>query len=205
MIRVLEGEVEVLGVHEVVIHVQGVGYLVKMPLHEVAQMAVLPGDSVNHSTVSGLSRARINIFTAMRENSIELYGFLDSLGLKLFQLIIKVSGVGPKIGMAVLSTLSYTELVNAIENEDVKVLSKVPGIGKKSAARIVLELRDKVEKVVGHMPGLEHGDNAFDDAKSALLELGYKEATVEKVLRSLKDEMVEANEVELVRAALQRL
>lgn len=156
--------------------VQGVGYEVFIPL---STYYALPGlDEVT----------ALHIHTHLREDAIQLFGFLSQAEKESFLLLTTVSGIGPKLGLSVLSSLSITDLVSAIQSEDLDKLSTVPGIGKKSAGRIALELKDKIGKI--HAPGapLAISDQAdlggpYEDAVSALVNLGYRSQDVKEALK----------------------
>ncbi|MEJ2198224.1 MAG: Holliday junction branch migration protein RuvA [Desulfuromonadales bacterium] len=129
----------------------------------------------------------------MREDALLLYGFLTLEEKDLFVTLIGISGVGPKLAVNILSHIPVADLKNAIATEDVKRLSGLPGIGKKTAERLVLELKDKVGPVnvnfteagVSSLPGKSSGD-LINDVISALVNLGYKENQARKVLESME-------------------
>ena len=122
----------------------------------------------------------------MREDALALYGFLRSSEKVLFEKLITVSGIGPKLAITILSGMAADEMVNAIRGNDLARLTRIPGIGKKTAERMVLELRDKlaVEKH-GEMAAAPALSAAEDDVLSALVNLGYQRAAAEKALASI--------------------
>jgi Holliday junction DNA helicase RuvA len=156
--------------------VQGVGYEVHIPL---STYYALP----NLDEVTAL-----NIHTHLREDAIQLFGFLSQSEKESFLLLTSVSGIGPKLALSVLSSLPITDLVHAIQTEDVEKLATVPGIGKKSAGRIVLELKDKVGKIQGGSSRLATADTSavdgpYEDALSALINLGYRAQDAKEALK----------------------
>jgi Holliday junction DNA helicase RuvA len=162
-----------------VLDVHGVGYEVFIPL---STYYGLPNLSESIS---------LSVHTHVREDAIQLFGFLTSQEKDAFVLLTSVSGVGPKLALSVLSALPVSNLVSAIQSGDVEKLTTVPGIGNKSASRLVLELKDKVEKL---HPGLasasespRQGEDAtFDDALSALVNLGYRPQDAKVALKQVK-------------------
>lgn len=176
MIAFLTGRLAFKAPTHLTLDVQGVGYEVHIPL---STYYALP----NLDEVTAL-----NIHTHLREDAIQLFGFLSHSEKELFLLLTTVSGIGPKLALSVLSSLPVTELVRAIQAEDVDKLETVPGIGKKSAGRIALELKDKVSKIqpsaaqasVSEASGVE---GPLEDALSALVNLGYRPQDAKDALR----------------------
>lgn len=200
MIASLRGTVSSKGLNEAVLDVQGVGYRVAFSLLTLAR---LPEDGES---------ATVRIRTVVREDALELYGFLSSPEEEMFLLLTSVAHVGPKLALSVLSGLELPELVAAIGRGEVARLTRIHGVGKKTAERLVLELKDKVKLIVaggklqeGAAPlSPVHGPAA--DLISALVNLGYKpvqaqEAATAASERSGSDAPFEA----LFREALKRL
>ncbi len=162
----------------IILDVNGVGYRIQIPF---STYYALPEAGV---TVS------LSIYTSVREDAINLYGFRTVAEKELFQLLISVSGIGPKLGNIILSNIEASDLSAALLRGDLARLSAIPGIGKKTAERLVLELREKLKKL-GHYPDKEEAsplsgrEETRDDVASALVNLGYKEAAVHKVLDEL--------------------
>lgn len=176
MIAALTGRLAHKAPSSVTLDVQGVGYEVFIPL---STFYALP--EVNAS-------ASLCVYTHLREDAFQLYGFLTSMEKDAFILLTGVSGIGPKLALSVLSTLSVPDLVSATQAGDMDKLASVPGIGKKSAGRIVLELKDKIERLrVGPGPTAPAASGSLgrleDDALSALLNLGYKAADVKDAIK----------------------
>ena len=179
MIASLTGRLAFKAPPYLVLDVHGVGYEVFIPL---STYYGLPNLSESTS---------LSVHTHVREDAIQLFGFLTSQEKDAFVLLTSVSGVGPKLALSVLSALPVSNLVSAIQSGDVEKLTTVPGIGNKSAGRLVLELKDKVEKL---HPGLasasespRQGEDAtFDDALSALVNLGYRPQDAKEALKQVK-------------------
>ena len=176
MIAFLTGRLAFKAPTHLTLDVQGVGYEVHIPL---STYYALP----NLDEVTAL-----NIHTHLREDAIQLFGFLSQSEKESFLLLTSVSGIGPKLALSVLSSLSVTDLVHAIQSEDVEKLATVPGIGKKSAGRIALELKDKVGKIHGAHPqttatDASEPDGPYEDALSALVNLGYRAQDAKEALQ----------------------
>jgi len=159
----------------VTLDVHGVGYEVFIPL---STFYALP--EINES-------ASLSVYTHLREDAIQLYGFVTALEKDSFILLTSISGIGPKLALSVLSALNVPDLVSAILAGDVEKLASVPGIGKKTAARIALELKDKVGRLrvtPSPIPQAVSGPSGRlqDDALSALVNLGYKAADVKDAI-----------------------
>jgi Holliday junction DNA helicase RuvA len=175
MIAFLTGRLAFKSPTHLTLDVQGVGYEVSIPL---STYYVLPELD---------QTAALHVHTHLREDAIQLFGFVSHAEKETFLLLTTVSGIGPKLALSVLSSLSVNDLVGAIQSGDVDKLSTVPGIGKKSAARIALELKEKAGKI--HAPGApvasEPSDlrGPYDDAWSALVNLGYRSQDAKEALQ----------------------
>ena len=151
--------------------------------------------------------ASLFVHMVVREDAQLLFAFSSRQQRELFRSLIKVNGVGPKVALAVLSTLSAQELLQCMASEDFKQLTKVPGIGMKTAQRLVVEMKDRLEKEFGDV-ALEvradagTGVNDRDDAISALVSLGYKNTDASRVVKSLENDLTSE---ELIRQALRAL
>jgi holliday junction DNA helicase RuvA len=164
---------------EVVLDAHGVGYRVLIP---VSTFYKLPDEG---------GEASLRIHTHVREDALQLFGFATETEELLFSRLIDVSGVGPKLALGVLSGIEAPELVDALRRSDIARLVRIPGIGKKTAERLALELKDKMPALLGAesapAPALPH--ELKDDLLSALVHLGYSAGEAEKgVARALKDE-----------------
>jgi Holliday junction DNA helicase RuvA len=179
----------------VLVDVGGVGYVVLVPLSTFAALGEL------HTEVTLL------IHTHVREDALSLYGFVSSREKHLFELLISASGVGPSLALKILSGMSVDELVPAIRANDLGRLTKIPGVGRKTAERIVVELRDKLDAVVveAQRPAASSPAGVEADVVSALINLGYEARTAEKAVEEARRESGSANFEKLLRAALQAL
>lgn len=173
MIGHLRGQIFEKQPNRIVVDVNGVGYDVFVPL----------------STFYGLGEAgaeiALRIHTHVREDALLLYGFATKLEQELFEKLISVSGIGPKVALSVLSGIEPTDLINAIAHDDLARLTAIPGVGKKTSERIVLELKDRLPKaaLLPDRPAAGTGASALrDDLISALLNLGYHRPLAEKAV-----------------------
>ena len=154
-----------------VLEVQGVGYLVHLSLQS---MGKLPPEG---------GRAQLRCYTHVREDALQLFGFASGEEEELFHLLISVSGVGPRLGINILSGMPATELAAAILHGELARLTKIPGVGKKTAERLVLELKDRIRAsgLLGARPSQPPPATAADQALlSALVNLGYRSAAAER-------------------------
>lgn len=199
MIGFLTGQLVSKDLDSACIDVGGVGYRVRMPLADLARLG------------ASEQKVRVHVHTHVREDAIELFAFTTQDGLALFERLIAVSGVGPRVALSLLSGLEPGDLVSAIASGDEARLTKVPGVGKKTAARIVLEMKDRLKKhglaakgmtTSGGVP--EQGPLA--DLRSALENLGYKPAQVERATKAVKPLADEGKPLsDLVREALRHV
>jgi len=165
---------------QVTLEVGGVGYKVLIPLSTYYE---LDGEG---STVS------FRIHTHVREDALALFGFLTEIEEILFQRLISVAGVGPSLALKVLSGLEPPDLVDAIRHGDLRRLGSIPGVGKKTAERLVVELKEKMPEMLGRVQESASGSGASvpevalrDDLMSALVNLGYQRSQVEKAVRDV--------------------
>jgi Holliday junction DNA helicase RuvA len=179
--------------NRVVVDVGGVGYDVQVPL----------------STFYGLGEAgagvTLRVYTHVREEVIALYGFASPLEQELFERLISISGIGPKLALAVLSGIDPGELVRAIRTQDVARLTRIPGVGKKTAERIGLELKDRMPQ--GAAPHSGQPDDAEagglrDDLLSALANLGYQRGAAEKAVDAVLKKAPDASFEQALRDVL---
>lgn len=197
MIALLTGTIAHKSPDFIVLDVQGVGYRVQIPFSTYYELPEEGG---------GVS---LNIYTHVKEDAIQLYGFRTMAEKELFQLLISVSGVGPRLATNILSNIGASDLSEALMRGDLGRLSAIPGIGKKSAERLVLELKEKLKKQAPAALAQEDKPAAAkqdlrDDVLSALVNLGYKEAMVQKVLDGLVIDAGNSVE-EILKQALKKL
>ena len=201
MIASLRGTLLERGEGWCVIEAGGVGYHVHV---STQTLAALPPEG---------SEARLRTRQVVREDAHLLFGFAESDELRLFDLLVGVSGVGPKLALAALSGLKPQALARAIREENLAAIVAVPGIGRKTAERLVVELRDKLDflPVVAAAPARGRADGVlphserFDDAIAALVTLGYTAAQGQEAVRRAAEESPDASLENLVKRALSRL
>ena len=172
MIAHLRGTILEKQPNRVVVDVGGVGYDVAVPLSTFYGLADVGGP------------VSLRVHTHVREDAIALFGFATPLELELFEKLIGISGIGPKVGLAVLSGIEPVELIGAIERGDLARLTAIPGVGKKTSERIVLELKDRLPKTVAVAAASVVPDVPVlrDDLLSALINLGYHRPLAEKAV-----------------------
>jgi holliday junction DNA helicase RuvA len=196
MIASLTGRLTRKAVDYVIIDVSGVGYQVFVPLSTYYRM---PDEG---------AAASLHIHTHLREDMLALYGFAEQAEKDLFLILLSVSGIGPKLALTILSSLSAEEIAVAIQSSDDQKLNAIPGIGKKTAARLILELKDKVKHLVtGSAPAgrSNQADVDVDDAVSALMNLGYKRNIAEDAVQFVMHNHPHLSVENLIREGLQAL
>lgn len=202
MIHFIKGELVDIGADFVVIENGGMGYKVSTSLESISQWQMKSGEIMAHTEI------------IVREDAISLVGFATKEELHMFQLLTSVSGVGTKVGVATLSALSVERLSLAIQTGDVKTITGAPGVGKKTAERLVLELKDKVKSFVTH-----HGESqdfedhdprgqfgsqeGSEDALLALMALGYTKMEAQKALSKI--DVYQKNTEAILKEALRAL
>src|ERR1700737_482107 len=195
MIGQLRGRLAHKRPNQVLVDVGGVGYLVQVPLSTFASLGEL------HTEVTLL------IHTHVREDAFALYGFLSSREKHFFELLPSASGVGPSLALKILSGMSVEELVPAIRGGDLARLTRIPGVGRKTAERMVVELKDKLEAVAieAAKPTAASPAGVEADVVSALVNLGYDERIAESAVAAAKRETGIASFEKLLRATLASL
>jgi Holliday junction DNA helicase RuvA len=148
----------------VIVEVGGVGYRVNIPLNTVSALPEIGKDIFLH------------IYTHVREDTLQLYGFTSEDEKKIFITLLGITGIGPKMALNILSGISHNDLLQAIETEDVAHLCRIPGLGKKTAHRLILELKEKLPTA------RETVNRVFEDTLSALVNLGYKKSIAQESL-----------------------
>ncbi len=190
MFAYLKGKAVNVKRDKVVLDVNNVGYLVNIP----------EGDS-EKIIAAGDVHIMLNIYTDIKENDISLYGFLDAESLSVFEKLIKVSGVGSKMARNILSFMTPQEICIAIANEDFGLITKIPGLGQKTAARIILELKDKILKE--DMPSISSSKTKIktktntneNEAILALKVLGYSQQQIVEELKEIDTEDLKVEEI----------
>ncbi|MGQ9586238.1 MAG: Holliday junction branch migration protein RuvA [Anaerolineae bacterium] len=191
MLASLRGVLVRKGTQSILLEVGGVGFRVSMPAASVLTLGE-PGSLVE-----------VRTHLHVRENELSLYGFLTEGELGLFETLLSVPGIGPKAALSLLSTLSVEELTRAIAQEQVEVLAQVPGIGVKTARKVILELREKMARgvpVVVVPPELARADS---EVLEALTTLGYSVVEAQRALQAVPPDVLDVSE--RLRLALQQL
>jgi Holliday junction DNA helicase RuvA len=201
MIALLSGKLLEKTASSVIVDVGGVGYEVLIPLSTFYELGEVG------------TEIQLRIYTHVREDAIQLFGFKTNRERDLYLKLISVQGVGAKSGITMLSGMSADEIVDAIRKDNLAKLTAIPGVGRKTAERLVVELRDKVGELALAASESESrtatldasSDYAFDDALSALLNLGYQRNAAEKAVQQVRREGVEADVQKILRSSLQKL
>jgi holliday junction DNA helicase RuvA len=195
MIGQLRGRLTDKRPNQVLVDVGGVGYIAQIPLSTFSALGEL------HTEVTLL------IHTHVREDTLSLYGFLSSREKHLFEMLLSASGVGPSLALKILSGMSVEELVPAIRGSDLARLTKIPGVGRKTAERMVVELKDKLDAVTVEVerPAASSPAGIDADIVSALVNLGYEARAAESAVADARRETAEPNFEKLLRASLQSL
>lgn len=190
MFAYIKGRLEIKANDFVVIDVNGVGYKIFAPLSTIEKLGEI-GDTV-----------KVHTHYHVREDNISLYGFATQEELRIFELLISVSGVGAKSANAILANISPSKFALCVISNDVKELTKLPGIGAKSAQRIILELKDKLktEEAIIEEDNIEirnivDSNNNIQEALSALMVLGYPQKEATKAISSVKTEDLSVEEI----------
>jgi holliday junction DNA helicase RuvA len=195
MIGFLYGQLLKASPERLLLDVQGVGYEVHVPLSTWYEIEKRRDEPV-----------RLFIHTHMREDGIALFGFWTEREKLLFERLIAVSGIGPRLARVILSGMAPDDLLGAIAAGDVARLSTIPGVGKKTAERMVLELKDKMRELAAGLPDtVATVPGADQDVVSALVNLGYKASLAERAVGDVRRERPDAAFNELLRASLNRL
>ena len=200
MIAYLRGKLLESSFTSCIIDVNGVGYEVAIPLSTFDKLP-RPGEAVE-----------LHILTQVREDAITLFGFATPGEKSLFNSLVQVSGIGGKLALNILSGMSVANFCDAVANRDVKALSRISGIGKRTAERMIVELHDKLDApgaaAAGAAGGAAKGNlDSINDAASALESLGYKRDAIRRTIQAITAELPEAEQTteNLIRAALARM
>ena len=195
MIAVLRGHLLEKHPSRLIVDVHGVGYDVQVPVSTFYQAG-----ETGHAVT-------LRIHTHVREDQIALFGFATALEHDLFERLIAVNGIGPKLALSVLSGIESADFIRAVEQGDVTRLTRIPGVGRKTAERMTLELRDRLPKVDAAAPAAAAvAEGPRGDVVSALVNLGYPPAAVDKAVDAvIKDAPADVSFEDLLRRALRQL
>jgi Holliday junction DNA helicase RuvA len=192
LIASLKGIVQSKKPEGVIVDVSGIGYHVCVPLCSLGDIPE-PGSSVF-----------LHTYTHVREDILQLFGFLTEEEQKVFKILMGISGIGPKLGLAILSGMPVQKFVESVQNEDVITLSTIPGLGKKTASRVVLELKGKLPSLSDNGRSSSPEASAAGDSISALVNLGYKKSLSESAVQKAVDNGSAAIE-DIIKEALKYL
>ena len=195
MIGWLSGKVVQAIPDRLILDVGGVGYQVAIPLSTYYEIQKADAGAA----------IRLFIHTHVREDALALYGFWSEREKELFERLIAVSGIGPRLAQVVLSGMAPDELIAALAAGDVAKLVRIPGVGKKTAERMVVELRDKLQALAAQLPAARASSASDDDLVAALVNLGYKPSLAEGAVGAARKDAPAAAFHELLRLALRRL
>lgn len=182
--------------------VQGVGYELQAPMTTFYRLPSLGSEVTLHTHLS------------ITENLHQLFGFAEQRDRSLFRTLIKVNGVGPKLGIAILSGMESDDIARCVRDNNIKALTKVPGIGQKTAERLVIELRDRLKNwdlpqgdmlAHGEIQAIASDNDIYAEAESALVALGYKPVDAAKMIAAASKQKPDARSEELIRIALRSL
>lgn len=198
MISQLRGKIIHKQAPSVILDVAGVGYEVLVPMTTLYQ---LPDETIE---------VTLHTHLVVREDAHQLFGFINKRDKKLFQLLIRTNGIGPKSGLAFLSGMQTDELILALRDHDIKKITRIPGVGKKTAERLTLEIQDKLDgfgDATTAMSASSHSISSkqnIQDAISALTSLGYRPVDAEKIIKNIDEGASLASE-QLIKIALKSL
>jgi len=190
---------------QALIDVQGVAYEVEVPLNTFFRLPE-PGAALT-----------LHTHFIVREDAQLLFGFMDEKERSLFRVLIRINGVGPKLALTMLSGMEVSEFVSCVQRDDVAALVKIPGVGKKTAERLIVEVKDKLEEWQGHTGTSDTGEassrhkqnNSIEEAETALISLGYKPQEASRAVIASAKNLEESGQVadseSLIRAALKNM
>ncbi len=193
MIHYLKGQLKYKSPMLAVIETAGIGWELKIP---VSTFEVLPDVDSEYSLYA---------YLAISQDDVRIYGFATIAERELFQILTRVSGIGPKIAISVLSTLSVSAFVKSVRSGEEGLLTRVPGIGKKSAQRLIMELKDRVHVLMDYVDDSAHSDNASLEVENALMALGFNVALIQRELKMLSDEDQKMPTEQLIKEVIKRL
>lgn len=192
MIGFLKGTVLAASPNHLLVDVRGVGYEVNIPLSTYYEVQKAEGGNV-----------ALHIHTHVREDALALFGFWTERERRLFERLIAVTGIGPKLAQTVLSGMQPDDLIGALATSDARRLNTIPGVGKKTAERMILELRDKVQDLAAELP--TEPTVAESDLVEALLGLGYKQAVAQRAVNQVARKHPDASFADQLKASLRVL
>ena len=190
MIGYLKGKVLSKKPTKLLIDVNGIGYLVNISINTFEK-------------ITDMEEVSLYTYLAVRESSLDLFGFYSIAEKEMFEVLIGVNGIGPKSALGILSGIQIAELKEAVRNGNISRLVSIPGIGKKTAERMLVELRDKVDSVTDTGDKFDHGSSTVrGDAVAALINLGYNQKIAERIVNSVIDKNPDITIEDLIKNSL---
>ncbi len=192
MYKYIKGTIEEIGEDFIVVDNNNIGYKIFTSSNTIL--------NINNDS----NEKKLYTYLHVREDQMSIYGFITREELDIFKLLLSVSKIGPKVGLAIVSTMTPSEIKISISTDDIKTLTKAPGVGKKTAKRIILDLKDKIEdNIIVEKSSLSLNNNNFNETISALISLGY---TKEEAKRAISKIDTDSNNTEdIIKLALNEL
>lgn len=190
MLAYIEGQIIKKSKFFVILKTNNLGYLIYLKEKDLEAVEVL-------------DKASYYLHNNIKEDASDLYGFLDFSDLEMFKLLLSVSGIGPKSALSIMSLASTSDIAKAVSANEADILTKVSGVGKKTAERLVLELKNKLDSFIDHSQGLSEAGLAQSDELEALLSLGYSLNDARLALKSVDENIVDSSQ--RLKAALKNL
>jgi holliday junction DNA helicase RuvA len=192
MIAKLKGRIDELKPTELILDVSGVGYQVFIPF-------------TTYQKIQAQTEAELHIYTLHKEDQFKLYGFATENEKQLFIILISISGIGPVIALSILSGIDSSLLVEAVQNDNINLLTKIPGIGKSKAEKLLFELKRKIRKLENFSAPVSRNSTIRNDAIEALVSLGFDEARSAKAVNDILEKFSDIPIEALIKNALKNL
>lgn len=192
MIAKLKGIIEELKPTELILDVQGVGYHVFIPF-------------TTYDKIQGKNEIEIYIYTLHKEDQFKLFGFSSENEKQLFGILLNISGIGPAMALSILSSMSVNLLIDAVQNNNSQLLTKIPGVGKNKAEKLIFELKRKIKKLESFSSSNKQQPSVRNDAVEALASLGFDESTALKSVNEILNKFPDIPIEELIKNALKNL
>lgn len=192
MIAKLTGRIEDLKPTDCIIDVHGVGYNLTIPFS-------------TYEGIQDLNEVSLHVFTYHKEDQLKLFGFLTLEEKNIFSILINITGIGPAMAISILSGIAIQQLLEAVQREDPSILTRIPGIGKNKAEKLIFELRRKMKRLEDLIILTPEKSSLYNDALEALTSLGFDEKSATQAIDSILDENQEIPIEDLVKSALKKL
>lgn len=192
MIAKLKGKIDELKPTELILNVSGVGYHVFIPF-------------TTYEKIQNSSEIELYIYTLHKEDQLKLFGFLTESEKQIFTILISISGIGPAIALSILSGIEIKSLIESVQNNNVLTLTKIPGIGKSKAEKLIFELKRKIRKLEDFSAPASKESTIRSDAIDALVSLGFNDASASKAVNEILDKFNDIPIEQLIKNALKNL